>query len=281
MTIQIKHIPGNKLYVSEPDPTWFGNDRNPVTSDPHWTNKNWLKSRFHFSFAEYENYKNASFGVLRVMNDDLVQPNRGFGPHPHRNMEIITYVVDGELTHHDSMGTKEALKRGSIQFMSAGTGVRHSEHNLSTTTPLRFIQTWIVPSKTNLKPNYGSFSPSKAFEKGKLHHLVSNVNDNSSSTPVTINQDVDGFVSMLSLGQELSHELPTSRQAYLLCLEGSIKVNEVELKRHDACEITHTSHDEDTITVEAIDTESTIDGDVAHFLMYTMLATPGDGRTDF
>lgn len=95
---------------------WFGNKANEP-SNPQWTNANWLKSRFHFSFAEYNNPRNQNFGVLRVMNDDLVQPNRGFGAHPHRDMEICTYVVDGKLTHQDSMGTKETLQRGAIQFM--------------------------------------------------------------------------------------------------------------------------------------------------------------------
>jgi quercetin 2,3-dioxygenase len=279
MAPTIKHIPSNKLFVSEPDPSWFGNDSND-TSNPTWTNKNWLKSRFHFSFAEYNNDTNSNFGVLRVMNDDLVQPDRGFGTHPHRNMEIITYVVDGELTHKDSMGTSESLGRGSIQFMSAGTGVRHSEYNASTTKPLRFIQTWIIPSKMNLEPKYGSFSPNseKCIEKDTLLHLVSNVEDKSSSTPVEINQDVDGYASVLELGKTVVHKLPQGRQGYLLCLEGTIQVNGTELKRYDACEITG---DSGTLTVEATGTEMTADGEVAHFIMFTMKAVPGDGRKDF
>ena len=122
----------------------FGNGQNP-SNDPAWTNNNWLKSRFHFSFAEYHNPKNSSYGVLRVMNDDLVQPKRGFGTHPHRNMEIITYIVHGKLTHKDSMGSAECLGRGSIQFMTAGKGVSHSEYN-DTEKPLRFIQTCVLYS---------------------------------------------------------------------------------------------------------------------------------------
>lgn len=96
------------------------------------------------------------FGVLRVMNDDLVQPKRGFGTHPHRDMEICTYIVEGELTHQDSMGTKETLGRGSVQFMTAGRGVQHSEHNLHPSAPLRFIQIWIMTRQNGLPPNYGS-----------------------------------------------------------------------------------------------------------------------------
>ena len=147
----VRVVPNQKLYVSEPDPRWFGNKQNPK-NDPSWTNDNWLKSRFHFSLAEYNNYRNADFGVMHVMNDDLVQPHRGFGTHPHSNMEIITYVVQGQLTHQDSMGTKETLGRGSIQFMTAGTGVRNSEFNHGD-TPLRFIQTWITPTERSLSPN--------------------------------------------------------------------------------------------------------------------------------
>merc|ERR1719310_477724 len=136
-------VPHESLFVSEPNPRWFGNGGN-TPNKPGWTNENWLKSRFHFNFAEYSHGPD-SFGVLRVMNDDLVQPDRGFGMHPHRDMEILTYIVDGFLTHKDSMGTEETIGRGSIQFMTAGTGIRHSEHNLQTSTPLRFVQMWITP----------------------------------------------------------------------------------------------------------------------------------------
>lgn len=105
--------------VAEPNPSWFGNKANEP-GNKAWTNLNWLRSLFHFSFAEYSNSHNVDFGVLRVMNDDLVQPNRGFGAHPHRDMEICTYIVEGKLTHQDSMDTKETLGRGAVQFM-----VRH------------------------------------------------------------------------------------------------------------------------------------------------------------
>jgi len=111
-----RKINNTKLGISEPNPQWFGNNPNEA-NNKHWTNKNWLKSRFHFSFAEYSNPKNQGFGVLRVMNDDLVQPNRGFGPHPHRDVEICTYVVSGSLSHKDSMGAEETIGKGSIQFM--------------------------------------------------------------------------------------------------------------------------------------------------------------------
>ncbi|MGL4819956.1 MAG: pirin family protein, partial [Bacilli bacterium] len=114
----------------------------------------WLKSTFHFSFANYFNPDNMNFGVLRVLNDDLVAPKTGFDTHPHQNMEIVTYVVDGELSHADSMGNERKLGRGDVQYMSAGTGVYHSEHNRGTEIA-RFLQLWILPRNKGNVPNYG------------------------------------------------------------------------------------------------------------------------------
>jgi redox-sensitive bicupin YhaK (pirin superfamily) len=248
------------------------------SDDPAWTNKNWLKSRFHFSFAEYSSANNLDYGVLRVMNDDVVQPHRGFGTHPHRDMEIITYIVDGALTHQDSMGTKESLGRGSIQFMTAGTGVRHSEFNHHD-KPLRFIQTWIKPSSTGLPVNYGSYASTDcgSERKNKLHHLASNVMDKSTSTPVEVNQDVDTYASELDLGAKVMLELPPKRMAYMLCIEGEVTVNGKQLKKYDACEITGAGG---AIEIEATAVEETEGGKVAHILAFTMAADPGAGRGD-
>jgi hypothetical protein len=113
--MSIKYIPNNKLGFSKPEPSMFGNP--PNENSPSWTDKNWLFSRFHFSFAEYHNPANTAFGVLRVLNDDLVQPKRGFGSHPHRDVEICTYIVEGKLAHKDSMGMAETLERGAVQYM--------------------------------------------------------------------------------------------------------------------------------------------------------------------
>lgn len=248
-------------------------------NNPDWTCSNWLKSRFHFSFAEYGNPKNRDFGVLRVMNDDLVQPKRGFGTHPHRDMEIITYIVEGELTHKDSMGTEESLGRGSIQFMTAGSGVRHSEFNHGD-RPLRFIQTWITPSAYGLQPNYGSYSGSASERKGKLQHLVSNVKDESVKTPVEINQDCNAFATELKTGEKVALDLPVGRMAYLLCMEGGVRLNnEASLSRHDAAEITEGNGQQ--IMIEATEVEKVEDGDeVAHVLVFTMKDKPGAGRRD-
>mmetsp|Transcript_56453 Transcript_56453/g.134539 ORF Transcript_56453/g.134539 Transcript_56453/m.134539 type:complete len:272 (-) Transcript_56453:312-1127(-) len=237
--------PRESMYVSEPEPWMFGNDRNPGKGAEGWTNENWLKSRFHFSFAEYYDGP-SNFGVLRVMNDDLVQPVRGFGTHPHRDMEIITYVVDGSLTHQDSMGTSESLGRGSVQFMTAGTGVRHSEHNLDPKTPLRFIQTWIVPRRRGLKPNYGSMCGSgKAEEarKDKWAHLVADAESkdpDAKNAAIHIQQDCNSFVTELSSGTAAPPlEIAAGRQAYVLCVEGDVEQKSGEkLRRHDAAEVT-------------------------------------------
>jgi redox-sensitive bicupin YhaK (pirin superfamily) len=275
MAPSIKVIPNEKLYVSEPDPSWFGNGPNS-SSDQAWTNKNWLKSRFHFSFAEYSNNSNMDYGIMRVMNDDLVQPHRGFGTHPHANMEIVTYIVDGELDHKDSLGTKESLGRGSIQFMTAGTGVRHSEFN-NGDKPLRFIQTWIKPAASGLKSNYGSYIGDPELRKNQLHHLVSNVKDESIKTPVEINQDCDTFASEIELGKKVTFEIPKGRQGYLLCIEGGVKVNGEQLNKYDACEIGGTGGN---LEIEATTVEATEHGQVAHILMFTMKAVSGSGRSD-
>ena len=187
----VKVVSRERLFVSEPDPQWFGNGPNPNFEAPeaqNWTNANWLKSLFHFNFAEY-GHGPANFGVLRVMNDDLVQPRRGFGAHPHRDMEILTFILHGRLTHKDSTGTQETLGRGGLQYMTAGSGVLHSEQNLHD-EPLRFIQCWVLPRQRGLKPRYGSMAGDAAATASRLNqwsHIVSDVAA-VERTPVKINQ---------------------------------------------------------------------------------------------
>lgn len=175
------------------------------------------------------------------------------------------------------MGSKETLGRGSIQFMTAGTGVRHEEFNHED-NPLRFIQTWIVPRKRGLTPNYGSSCGSEKDRKNQWQHLVSDVNNAGVSTPVEINQDVDAFATELDMGKKVEMDLPSHRMAYLLCVEGGVKVNGKELEKHDAAEITGSGG---KLEIEATETEETETGTVAHVLMFTMPASKGAGRTDF
>jgi len=228
------------LFVSEPSPHMFGNPPNAV-NDSSWTNKNWLKSRFHFSFAEYHNPKRARFGAMRVMNDDLVQPQRGFGQHSHRDAEIVTYVIEGELTHQDSMGTKETLGPGSVQFMTAGSGVSHSEHNLNASKPLRFIQMWFDPRRRGLKPNYGSLCGSKVDMADKWAHLVSDVEQSSMQTPIKLNQDIQLYVADIKANKSLDFCLKDGRMAYILCMEGKAAIKgshgEETLDRHEAAHV--------------------------------------------
>lgn len=213
------------------------------------------------------------------MNDDLVQPMRGFGTHPHRDMEIITYIVHGELTHKDSMGNGETLGRGSIQFMTAGSGIRHSETN-DGNKPLRFIQTWIVPRRSGLPPNYGSYNASKDCEsqKNTLRFLASDSANKNVDSPVKVNQDVNCKAAELELGKSTQVEIPNGRQAYLLCIEGELEVNGKTLTKYDGMEIHGV--DEGVLDIKATDVEETESGKVAHFLMFDMPAVPGSGRSD-
>ena len=146
----------------------------------------WLRSRFHFSFAEYRDPDNVSFGVLRVLNDDLVAPGRGFGTHPHNDFEILSYVVDGALTHADSMGNEHTLTRGEVQYMSAGKGVLHSEYNRGDTT-LRFLQIWIFPDEKGHEPAYGDHR--FPWEARRNQWLVIAAGPDGDA-PVTVHQDV-------------------------------------------------------------------------------------------
>lgn len=209
------------------------------------SNLGWLRSKFHFSFAEYFNPNNVQFGALRVINDDLIEPETGFDTHPHRNMEIISYVVDGELTHNDSMGNKNTLTRGQVQYMSAGTGVLHSEHNLGKDT-LRLLQIWIFPSKNGLNPNYGDYRFNWEERKNNWLHMVSGLNGNA---PIKINQDANIYSLELDQGKDIKFPVNENRQAYLVQIEGTSVINDVELSDRDGMEIV-----EENISIKALET---------------------------
>ncbi len=196
-------------------------------------NHGWLNSVFHFSFSEYYNRDKMNFGVLRVLNDDLVSPKSGFDPHPHRNMEIISYVVRGMLTHGDNLGNKNTVTRGDIQYMSAGTGVIHSEYNLGDEI-LRFLQLWIIPDKKNHTPSYGDYH----FEaKDRFNHWLHIVSSIHGKAPVKINQDVNIYVTELIDQQTISLNIDQDRQAYLVLIEGEAVINDILLSMRDALEI--------------------------------------------
>lgn len=193
----------------------------------------WLQSRFHFSFAEYRNPANVRFGVLRVLNDDIVRANSGFEMHPHENMEIISYIVDGEITHKDSMGNSETLKRGEVQYLSAGDGIYHSEKNESDKI-LRLLQIWVFPPKKGLPRLYGSHKFKEEDRYNKLLNIVSSQDGNSD---IKIYQDVNIYVS--EFDKPLEYEIKENRQIYFVQIEGSSTVNGVTLDFGDAMEITN------------------------------------------
>jgi len=197
------------------------------------SNLGWLKSKFHFSFAEYYNPANINFGALRVINDDLIEAGSGFDTHPHKDMEIITYVVNGELTHGDNMGNRNTISRGHVQYMSAGTGVFHSEHNLGS-EELRSLQIWIYPDRRDYEPNYGDYR----FEwKDRRNQWLPMVSGKNGDTPIKIHQDVNIYSLELDKGNEISFPVAKGRQAYLVQIEGKSLINNVDLSAQDALEI--------------------------------------------
>ena len=209
------------------------------------SNLGWLESRFHFSFAEYYNPKNMHFGVLRVVNDDIVHPLSGFDMHPHRDMEIISYIVEGEISHKDSMGNSETLKRGEVQYLSAGSGILHSEHNLHPSQDLRLLQIWILPPKKGLDILYGSYKFKEEERKNKLLNIVSSKDGNAK---IQLYQDVNFYVSELDAGKSLNYQLGQNRQIYFVQIEGTSIINEVQLDYGDAIEIVG----ESTLHIKAV-----------------------------
>lgn len=204
----------------------------------------WLDSHFHFSFAEYHNPDNIQFGALRVVNDDLIEPGTGFDTHPHRDMEIITYVVDGELTHADSMGNKHALTRGQVQYMSAGTGVQHSEHNFGNER-LRLLQIWILPDKKGHTPNYGEYRFKMDERENTWLPIVTSAEHPNGKAPIQIHQDMNVYATLLTNKDSIDFPVGKGRQAYLIMIEGSADINGIKLNMRDALEIT-----EETVTIK-------------------------------
>ncbi|EHI99713.1 Pirin domain protein [Clostridium sp. DL-VIII] len=193
----------------------------------------WLRSKFHFSFAEYYNPFNIRFGTLRVINDDLIEPDTGFDTHPHKDMEIITYVINGDLTHEDSMGNKNTITRGHVQYMSAGTGVYHSEINYGEKR-LRLLQIWILPEKSGYNPDYGDYRFKWNDRENKWLHMVSS---KKGEAPIKINQDTNIYSLELEKENEIKFLVGEKRQAYLVQIEGKSKINNIELNVQDGLEI--------------------------------------------
>ena len=205
----------------------------------------WLKARHHFSFAGYYDPQKMAWGALRVWNDDEIAPNSGFPPHPHADMEIITYVRQGAITHQDSLGNKGRTGAGDVQVMSAGTGIRHAEYNLEPETT-RIFQIWIEPTKTGGAPSWGAKPFPKGDRSGQFVALASGFDDDKDALPIRTDARVVG--ATLKAGESATYPLGAARRGYLVPAKGVVEVNGVRLNARDGAAITG----EDALTVTAV-----------------------------
>jgi redox-sensitive bicupin YhaK (pirin superfamily) len=197
-------------------------------------NHGWLDTHFTFSFADYFDPEHVQFRTLRVMNDDRVAGGGGFPMHPHRDMEIVTYVLEGALEHRDSMGNGSVIKPGDVQYMSAGSGVTHSEFNPSKTEPVHLYQIWMLPEKKGLKPAYDQKNFSETEKRGKLRLLASPDGRDGS---LKIRQDNELYATVLGKGDSVKHALKPERHAYVQVARGSVELNGQQLAEGDGAAI--------------------------------------------
>ncbi|HEX8174898.1 MAG TPA: pirin family protein [Pyrinomonadaceae bacterium] len=197
-------------------------------------NFGWLNTYHTFSFGDYYDPRNMGFRSLRVINEDWVKEGRGFPTHPHRDMEIITYILSGALEHRDSMGTGSVIRPGEVQRMSAGTGVTHSERNPSGEEPVHLLQIWIMPDKRNYQPSYEQKAYTDEEKRGGLRLIAS---PDGSDDSVTIHQDARLFSSLLEAGQKIQHKLEPNRHAWVQVARGAIDINGTQLNQSDGAAI--------------------------------------------
>ena len=197
-------------------------------------NHGWLDSRFSFSFAEYYDPEFVEFRTLRVMNDDHIAGGGGFPTHPHRDMEIVTYVLEGALSHNDSMGNGSTIRPGDVQYMSAGTGVAHSEFNASENEPVHMYQIWMFPDKNGYKPLYDQKHFDASEKRGKLRLMVS---PDGREGSVQIRQDNELYATVLAPGEAVKHALKPERHAYVQVARGSVTLNGKDLETGDGAAI--------------------------------------------
>jgi quercetin 2,3-dioxygenase len=194
------------------------------------TTLDWLDSRHTFSFGNYYHPNHMGFQSLRVINDDRIAPNAGFGTHPHNNMEIISYVLEGVLEHKDSMGNGSIIRPGEVQRLSAGTGITHSEFNPSKDNAVQLLQIWFVPDTTNVEPGYAQQSYSEQEKRGRFQLLASKLGRDSS---VSLHQDVDMSVALISESEEVDYAIAAGRAAWVQVARGQVSMNHHELKTGD------------------------------------------------
>jgi redox-sensitive bicupin YhaK (pirin superfamily) len=197
-------------------------------------NRDWLKAKHHFSFADHDDTARLGWGSLRVWNDDEIASNSGFPPHPHANMEIITYVREGAVTHKDSLGNEGRTEAGDVQVMSAGTGIRHAEYNLEQ-QPTRIFQIWITPSAKGGSPAWGAQPFPKADRSGRLVTLASGFDNDNDALPIRARARVMG--ATLKVGETVEYALGDRRHAYLVPASGAVEVNGVRIDARDGAAI--------------------------------------------
>lgn len=213
----------------------------------------WLNTRFTFSFDQYYDPSHVQFRSLRVLNEDIVAPGQGFGMHPHRDMEILTWVLDGALQHRDSMGSSGVIRPGELQHMSAGTGVMHSEFNASSTDPVHLLQIWILPERRGLKPSYEQL----AFADADLRNQFALVA--GPKAPLTIHQDANLYIARLDKGAKGAHRLAADRYAWIQVAKGSVKLNGKQLEAGDGAAVSNESN----VQVEALKSSEVLLFDLA------------------
>jgi redox-sensitive bicupin YhaK (pirin superfamily) len=198
--------------------------------------RGWLQSYFSFSFADYYDPAHMGFRALRVINEDRIAPGKGFGPHAHRDMEILTYVAEGKLRHRDSMGEQQTLGPNEIQLMSAGSGVVHSEFNASETDPVHLFQIWILPAAEDLQPSYQQIAFSPEDKRGRLS-LLAAPETNRNSAMTVIRQDARVYVAELAVQEKVSYALDARRYAWVQVLKGSVSLNGLPLDEGDGASV--------------------------------------------
>ena len=206
----------------------------------------WLDTKHHFSFANYHDPERMHWGNLRVWNDDEIAPKSGFPPHPHRDMEIITYVREGAITHEDSLGNKGRTEAGDVQVMSAGTGITHSEYNMEDVTT-RIFQIWIMPTRQGEKPSWGARPFPKDSRAGQFIVLASGFDGDGDALPIRTDARVVG--ATLKAGETASYPIGSDRQGYLVPASGAIEVNGVRVQARDGAAV----KDVDTLEVTALE----------------------------
>ncbi len=197
-------------------------------------NYGWLDTQHTFSFGEYYDQRHMGFRALRVINEDRVKPESGFGTHSHRDMEIVSYVLGGELAHEDSLGTGSVIRPGDVQRMSAGTGVTHSEWNHSKTEPVHFLQIWLLPERRGLAPSYEQKTIPPAEAQNRLRLVASRDGRDGS---VTVHQDAEIHVARLDAGREVAHPLGAGRHAWVQVARGAVEVNGTALAAGDGAQV--------------------------------------------